>query len=308
MATIVQTVGGTGKTAFSLSGAENGAALYKMRVWMSKSWVVSIRVWLTDGRVQVFGFSHGPFTEFKFEGGEEFTSLTLWKSKDGSHVGGIQFKTSKDREFSSKVEDCYLGQEVVMDVGSGICLGVTGTYSMDLNSLGFIFLQAIQYSQVTNVKYPTLSGTVPTVEMEEMRYMVYENGSGDTQEYRMEVTCKWDTSSEWSMCNSIDDTFAFKVKAAIPELQQSGQGYILVLGPEEFHPLCSQESITRTFTEKVQVSPGQTKHIKAEMGKAHIHLQYQGMLEIHCKGGAKMEIEIKGIYKGLAHTDMIFTE
>ncbi|KAJ8388971.1 hypothetical protein AAFF_G00125320 [Aldrovandia affinis] len=307
MSTIVQKVGGTGGQAFSLSGTENGAALNKIRVWAGSYRVLSIKVWLTDGSAQVFGNSQGPYKEFQFGGGEKFTSLTLWRSGDGSHVAGIHFKTNRDREFSAKAADDHLGQEMVMDIGSGICLGVTGTYSWDLNSLGFIFLQSIQYSQVTSVTYPTLPGVIPKVEMEEKKTMTYGNDSGEEQEYRMDVTTKWTKKSEWSMTHGINDTFSFKVKAAIPELVKTGKGYSLVLGPEEFHTVSIEEKVTHTFTEKVKVAPGQTKHITANMGKAYILLPYNGVLEIIFKGGAKMEINIKGTYTGVAHTDMIFS-
>ncbi|XP_036389847.1 aerolysin-like protein [Megalops cyprinoides] len=308
MSTIVQKVGGTGGKAFSLSGTENGAVLNKIRVWTGKSWVTSIKVWLTDGSAQVFGTSHGPYKEFQFGGGEKFTSLTLWRSKDSSHVGGIHFKTNRDREFTAMVTDFQQCQEVIMDIGSGICLGVTGTHYWDVNSLGFVFLQSIQYSQVTNVQYPTLTGAKPSVEMEEKKIMTYQNDSGEVQEYRMEVTTKWTKKSEWSMTHGINDTFTFKVKAAIPELENSAGSYILVLGPEEFRTVSFQESATKTFTEKVKVDPGQVKHVTARMGKAYIQLPYQAVLEINFKGGAKMEINIKGIYTGLAYTDVIFSE
>ncbi|XP_035238486.1 aerolysin-like protein [Anguilla anguilla] len=308
MSTIVQKVGGTGGNDFSLSGTENGAALNKIRVWTGSNRVLSIKVWLTDGSAQVFGRSSGGYEEFQFRGGEKFTSLTLWKSDDGGHVGGIHFKTNRDREFTSKVVGGHLGPEVITDIGSGICLGVTGTYGWDLNSLGFIFLQPIQYVQVTDVKYPTLPYTVPNVDMEEKKTMTYDNDSGDTQEYRMDVTIKWTKSSHWLLANSISETFALKVKAAIPKLQKTGGCYTLVLGPEEFYPVSLEEGITRTFTEKVSVAPGQTKHVSAKMGKADIQLHYQGMLEIHFKGGAKMEINVKGIYSGLDYTDVTFSE
>ncbi|KAG9334249.1 hypothetical protein JZ751_008396 [Albula glossodonta] len=308
MSTIVQKVGNTKGKAFSLSGTENGVALNKVRVWMTQSRVVSIKVWLTDGSAGVFGTSQGPYKEFQFGNGEKFTSLTLWRTSDGNHVGGIHFKTNRDQEFLTKVPDSHLGQEVTMDIGSGICLGVTGTYYWDLNSLGFIFLQSIQYSQVVKVKYPTLSGAIPKVEMEEKKTMTYDNDSGEEQEYRMDVTTKCTKTSEWSMTNGINKTFAFKMKAAIPELEKTPDGYMLVLGPEEFRTVCFEESVTRTFTEKVKVKPGQMKHITAEMGKAYIQLPYHGVLEIIFKGGAKMEISIRGIYTGTAYTDMIFTE
>ncbi|XP_061114565.1 aerolysin-like protein [Conger conger] len=308
MSTIVQKVGGTGGKAFSLSGTENGAALNKIRVWMSYDRMLSVKVWLTDGTAQVFGTSHGPHKEFQFGGGEKFTSLTLWRSRDGGHVGGIHFKTNQDREFSTKVVDSQLGPEVVMDIGSGICLGVTGTYYWDLNSLGFIFLQAIQYSQVTGVKYPTLPGAVPRVEMEEKKTMTFENDSGDVQEYRMDVTAKYTKRSDWSMTHGIHETFAFKVKAAIPELEKDGAAYRLVLGPEAFRTVSSEETSARTVTEMVSVAPGKTKHVTARLGMAVVQLPYDAVLEINFKGGAKMEISIRGTYTGHLYTDMIFTE
>lgn len=308
MSTIVQKVGGSGGKAFAFSGRESGAVLNKIRVWTGYARVLSIKVWLTDGSAQVFGTSQGPYKEFQFGGGEKFTSLTLWESKDGGHIGGIHFKTNRDREFSTKVVDSQLGQEFVMDIGSGICLGVTGTYYWDLNSLGFICLQAIQYSLVSHVKYPTLPGAIPKVEMEEKKTMTFQNGSGETQEYRMDVTAKWTKRSDWSMKNGIQETFGLKVKAAIPELRKKGEAYALELGSEETRTLFSEESLNRTFTRNVSVAPGETKHVTAKMGTAQFQLPYDAVLEINFRGGAKMEIGIHGIYTGHDNTDMIFTE
>ncbi|KAK3536553.1 hypothetical protein QTP86_013752 [Hemibagrus guttatus] len=88
-------IGGQRGSAFDFNGIENGATLKKIGVWAGDWQIKAIKVWLTDGQSKQFGNSDGKYSEFEFEDGEHFTSLSLWRNGAGTRLGGIKFKTNR---------------------------------------------------------------------------------------------------------------------------------------------------------------------------------------------------------------------
>lgn len=105
---------------------------------------------LTDGQSRRFGVPSGNFTEFIFEDGEHLTSLSLWASGDGTCLGAIKFKTNQSQEFF------VLKPLVPVDVASGICMGIKGHSGLNIDCIGFMFINTIKSNKLTNVEYSTL--------------------------------------------------------------------------------------------------------------------------------------------------------
>lgn len=65
--------------------------------------------------------------------------------------------------------DNELPTEIPIDVGSGYCLGIEGKCGADIDNMGFMFLNAVQSTILTNVNYPTINQLIPKVTVEELK-------------------------------------------------------------------------------------------------------------------------------------------
>ncbi|CAL8287434.1 unnamed protein product [Arctogadus glacialis] len=155
-ATTLEVIGGQGGSSFTFTGRDNGATLKKIGVAVGGWQVKAVRAELTDGRVKTFGESV-TFKEFTFELGECITKLSLWGNDDGSRLGGIRFLTSSGREFFEQMTSMGLKTEYSIDVASGVCLGLQGNAGSDIDCLGFLFINAIKSSVLTDMTYPSLA-------------------------------------------------------------------------------------------------------------------------------------------------------
>ena len=162
MKTKLEVIGGQGGSSFTFTGRDNGATLKKIGVAVGGWQIKAVRAELTDGRVKTFGESV-TFKEFTFEPGERFTKLSLWGNDDGSRLGGIRFSTSSGREFFEQMTGSVLKTEYPINVGSGVCLGLEGRSGSDIDNMGFVFINAIKSSVLTDMTYPSLAMYTPQV-------------------------------------------------------------------------------------------------------------------------------------------------
>ena len=155
-------IGGQGGSSFKFYGLNNGATLKKIGVAVGGWQIKAVRAELSDGRVETFGKAN-TFQEFTFELGERITKLSLWGNGAGTRLGGIRFWTSSGREFFAHMTDWPLKIEYSIDVGSGVCLGMEGRADTDIDSMGFLFINAIKSSVLTDMTYPSLAMYTPQV-------------------------------------------------------------------------------------------------------------------------------------------------
>ncbi|KAL0189677.1 hypothetical protein M9458_016776 [Cirrhinus mrigala] len=301
----LQKVGGTGGAAFSFTGENNGASLEKIGVWVGEWQVKAVKVWLSDGRIESFGTQDGPYQEYMFKTGECFTSLSLWGNEAGTHLGAIKFKTNQGGEFLAKMTSSDLKQEYPVDVGSGFCLGVKGRAGADIDCMGFMFLNAVQSTVLTNVNYPTLHQLIPHVIEEEIKSGSYTNETSANQQQTIETSKKVTKTSSWSMSRSFTETFSVEVKAGIPEIIEVTIGYSVTVGAESTYSYEYTNERTETLSTTVDVPPRRKVEVDITIGRATFDLPYTGTVKITCKNGSVLEYETKGQYKGITYTDMI---
>uniref|UniRef100_S4R7Q3 Jacalin-type lectin domain-containing protein n=1 Tax=Petromyzon marinus TaxID=7757 RepID=S4R7Q3_PETMA len=300
--TSVEIIGGQGGNKFSFDGLTNAATLQKLSVSVGGWQVRGVEVWLTDGRRETFGAMDSSAQEFEFESGEFIKSLSLWGNGAGTRLGAIKFRTSRSREFFAKMTDWGLKTEYKIDVGSGICLGVQGRAGSDIDSMGFLFINAIKSSVIQDMKYPTMHQVLPNVQMEEIKEMEYKNDTSVVQSYTFESSKKITKTSSWSTTNKIESTFSLSVKAGIPEVMEVETGFSFTMGSESTHAVEESEEKTETLTFPVAVPPHKTVTVVANIGRADIDLPYTAMLRISCVNGASLDAPLSGVYKGLAYT------
>ncbi|KAF7693136.1 aerolysin-like protein [Silurus meridionalis] len=302
LAPILQ-IGGQGGSSFNFDGTGNGATLKKIWVWAGGWQIKAIQVWLTDGRSKLFGENTGKFSEFEFGDGEHFTSLSLWGNGAGTRLGAIKFKTNRSREFFANMTDWGLKTEYPIDVGSGICMGITGRAGADIDSVAFVFINTVKSTRLINVQYPTIHSLIPKVAVEEIKSMKYHNNTGDTQEYKIETSKKISRKSSWSVNNKLEFSFKVEVKAGIPEVAEVSTGFGFTVTTENSYGLENTEEKTELLSFPVKVSPGKTVEVNITIGRATFDLPYTGKIEITCYNGSVLLFNTSGTYKGVSYTD-----
>ncbi|NP_001103506.1 jacalin 10 [Danio rerio] len=208
--TNLEIIGSQSGAPFSFTGEKSGASLKKIWVWVGGWQIRAVRAWLSDGRNETFGVASGPHQEYVFTPGECFTSLSLWGNGAGTRLGAIKFKTNKGGEFFVKMSSWSLKEECPIDIGSGYCLGIKGRSGTDIDCMGFVFLNAVQSTVLTNVNYPTINQLIPKVATEEIKSVSFENKTSVQQEQKVETSKKVIKTSSWSMTKSFSSTSVWR--------------------------------------------------------------------------------------------------
>ncbi|XP_026993989.2 aerolysin-like protein [Tachysurus fulvidraco] len=296
-------VGGEGGDVFNFNGTENGSMLKTIQVWEGECQIKAMKVWLTDGQSKQFGVPAGNLKEFNFEDGEHFTSLSLWPNQEGTHLGAIKFKTSHSREFYASLTKGSLKPEAPVDVASGICLGIKGRSGSDIDLVGFIFPKPIMSVQLTNVVYPTIHDVNPKVAVGEVKSMLYQNNTSETQEFTIEASQKVTPRSSWSLTCKLVNMFSLEVNAGIPQLVEGINGYQLINGVEGTYPPNTTEEKIELFSFPVKVPARENIDVRITLGQATVDLPFTCIMKIIFINGTVFEFQKKGIYKGVAYSD-----
>ncbi len=264
----------------------------------------AVKVWLSDGRSETFGNPSGPYQEYSFKTGECFTSLSLWGNGAGTRLGAIEFKTNQGGQFFAKMTSWGLKTEYPMDVGSGFCLGVEGRSGSDIDCMGFMFLNAVQSTVLTNVNYPTINQLIPQVTVEEIKSITYENDSSVEQPQTIITSKKVTKTSSWSMSNRFTATFTMEVKAGIPKVLEVSTGFSFSVGTERTYSLEETDERTETLSNTIKVPPKKKVDVNITIGRAMFDLPYTGTVKITCKNSSVFQYETKGQYKGVTYTEI----
>ncbi|CAL8376025.1 unnamed protein product [Arctogadus glacialis] len=301
MATTLFIIGGQGGGPFTFTGRDNGATLRKIGVAVGGWQIKAVRAELTDGRVQTFG-NAVTFSEFTFELGERITKLSLWGNGAGTRLGGIRFWTSSEREFLAHMTKWPLKTEYSIDVGSGVCLGLEGRCGSDIDHMGFLFINAIKSSVLTDMTYPSLALYTPQVNKEHVKSVSYHNGSTAAQEHKCAYSRSVTKSTTWSTTNKIESTVSLTVTAGIPDLVEVSAGFSLTLGAEQTSSGTSSETTTESDEVTVTVPAGKTVTVEVSVGRAVIDLPYSATVKIRCLNGRELHFKSTGNYNGVAYT------
>ncbi|KAM9506579.1 aerolysin-like protein isoform 1-T2 [Salvelinus alpinus] len=301
MATTMKLIGGQGGSPFEFHGMKNGATLKKIGVAVDCWQVKAVRAELTDGRVATFGNAN-TFHEFEFDLGEHITKLSLWGNGAGTRLGAIKFTTSQNRQFFEKMTTLPLMTEYTIDVGSGICLGLQGRSGWDIDCMGFLFINTIKSSVLTDMEYPTLSLFKPQVTPEYVKSVSHHNNSSLVQEESITYSKTLTKTSSWSVTNKIESTLNVSVKAGIPDLVDVSPGFSLTVGVEQSTSLQKTETITESDTITVKIPPGKTMDVEVTVGRANIDLDYRATVKVTCMNGSQLVFPSNGIYTGVSYT------
>uniref|UniRef100_A0A8C5B7G0 Aerolysin-like protein n=1 Tax=Gadus morhua TaxID=8049 RepID=A0A8C5B7G0_GADMO len=302
MATTLEIIGGDGGFPFSFTGLDNGATLRKIGVAVGGKQINAVRAELTDGRVETFGKDHS-FREFTFEPGEIITKLSLWEGRGGARLGGIKFWTSSGNKFEAHMSEWGLKTgEYSIDVGSGVCLGLEGRSGGEIDKMGFLFINAIKSSVLTDMTYPSLAMYTPQVNKEYIKSVSYHNGSTATQEHKFAYSRSLTKSTTLSTTNKIESTVSVSVTAGIPDLVEVSGGFSMTKGAAQTSSMTSSETITESDEVKVTVPAGKTMTVEVSVRRAVINLPYPATVKIRCMNGSELHFKSTGNYHAVAYT------
>uniref|UniRef100_A0A672LVL2 Jacalin 7 n=1 Tax=Sinocyclocheilus grahami TaxID=75366 RepID=A0A672LVL2_SINGR len=233
--------------------------------------------------------------EYMFKPGECFTSLSLWGNGAGKRLGAIKFKTNLGGEFFAKMTSWGLKTEYPIDVGSGYCLGVVGRAGADIDCMGFMFLNAVQSTVLTNVNYTTINQLTPQVSVEEIKSVTYTNGSSAEQPQTIETSKKVIKTSSWSMSNSFTHfNINLESSEGIPEVLELSTGFSFSVGKQSTYSLVQTDERTETLSYTINVPPKKKVDVDITIGRATSDLPCTGTVKMTRKNGSVLQYETKG--------------
>ncbi|XP_059916208.1 aerolysin-like protein [Gadus macrocephalus] len=302
MATTQYLIGGQGGRSFSFTGRDNGATLRKIGVEVGGSYIKAVRAELTDGRTKTFGAGDS-FREFTFGIDERITMLSLWGNGAGTRLGGIKFRTSSGNKFEAHMSDWGLKTgEYSIDVGSGVCLGLEGRSGGAIDNMGFLFINAIKSSVLTDMTYPSLAMYTPQVNKEYVKSMSYHNGSTADQGHKCAYSRSVTKSNSWSTTTKIESTVSPTVTAGIPDLVEVSGGFSVTVGAEQTSSVSKEETINESDEVNVTVPAGKTVKVEVSVERADIDIPYSATVKIRCLNGSELQFQTTGRYNGVAYT------
>ncbi|CAL8296137.1 unnamed protein product [Boreogadus saida] len=196
-----------------------------------------------------------------------------------------------------------LKTEYSIDVGSGVCLGLEGRSGADIDSMGFLFINAIKSSELTDVTYPSLAKYTPQVNKEYIKSHFYHNGTATDQEQKSTYSRSLTKSSTWSTTSEIETTFSLSVTARIPDVFETSSGFGMTLGVEQTSSMTKEETKKIESEEvKVTVPARKTVSVEFSIGRAVINLPFSATVKIICLNGSELEFKSTGNYNGVAFT------
>ncbi|CAL8296236.1 unnamed protein product [Boreogadus saida] len=305
MATTLKLIGGQGGRSFSFTGRDNGATLKKIGVAVGGRQIKAVRAELTDGRVQTFGKGDS-FSEFTFGIGERITRLSLWGNGAGTRLGGIRFWTSSGRQFFKYMSDWGLQTEYSIDVGSGVCLGLEGRAGSDIDNMGFLFINAIKSSELTDLHYPTLAVYTPQIKKEYIKSLIYQNDTTADQEHKLTYSRSVTKSTTWSTTTKIESTVSLSVTAGFPGLAEVSGGFSVTFGAQKTSSMTTEETIIESDEVNVTVPAGKAVRVVVSVGRAVIDLPYSATVKIRCLNGSELRFHTTGRYIAVAYTAVNF--
>ncbi|KAG7335306.1 hypothetical protein KOW79_001902 [Hemibagrus wyckioides] len=174
-------------------------------------------------------------------------------------------------------------------------MGIKGRSGLDIDCLGFLFINTIKSAKLTNIEYPTIHKVTPKVAVGEIKSMSYQNNTSVTQEYKIETSKKITQTSSWSVTSKLEFTVSLEVKAGIPLLAESTSKYEFKIGVEGTYASETSEEKMELFSFPVKVPPRKTVDV-------HIALEQQGD-EIHVGFSLKVKSNIMSYLANVVEVD-----
>ncbi|XP_073712830.1 aerolysin-like protein [Misgurnus anguillicaudatus] len=216
-----------------------------------------------------------------FQPGELITLLSLWGNGAGTRHRAIKFKTNRGGEFFAKMTSWGLKTEYPIN-GSGFCLGIVGRCGLDIDQMGFLFLNKIQSVVLTFFLRKLRSFNISWL-------------------YGL-VGGKPVSLVSWSTKESVTTVFSKEVKAGIPDIVDVSGGFTYTVGTENTYSREVTETITKTESFTIVVPPLKKVDAHISIGNCSFDVPYTSTVRVTCDNGAELTYETRGQYKGVSFT------
>ena len=306
-----------GGVFFSFFGGSYGRMMNKIRVSAGKWEITAVKIWMTDGTSAQFGKPFGLHKEFSFQPGELIKSMSLWgngtgkrfswPSKKNARLGAIKFKTNKGNEFFTKMTARSLNQENrnLIDVGSGVCVGVMGRHGDGIDRIGFQFIKPLMESRMIDIDYPSIGSEKANVRMTDLKSMTYNNRLDSEQTFSLAVTDTISKRQNWSVTGGLESVCNVSVTAGIPEVFSTTAGWELKVSVSGTYETENTKTKEETWNFPVTVPPKTKVLASISIGKADINIPYTGNIVMTTTDGSELTYAVKGTYTGVSYTNVM---
>ncbi|MCC3475852.1 MULTISPECIES: hypothetical protein [unclassified Microcoleus] len=216
------TIGGQGGFEFSDAKYNQSIAVSGLEAWADTWTLRGIRITFSDNSVVMRGKaegSHAGSISLDYVNGETVTELSIWGNGEGTRCGAFRIKTSKNREFFPKMTKWGLKTEYKMNAGGGVILGVIGSASSDLDSLGFLMLDKVNNSVLTAFQYDLTK--VPLPQNKSAYDITIPNPSNtDSDSGSVSQAVSIEKGGEWSTKAGFTFGQEYKVNGGVPFVAQ----------------------------------------------------------------------------------------
>lgn len=309
IAVVPELVGGRDGEEFRCCGGRDGRILHRMGVyWEDGGAITAIKVWLTHGAdPQTFGTPKGRYEQFELERGEKVTRLSLWPcngriTKD-KYVGYLSLATNRKEPLDYGVAKCKAkNQEHPIDVGSGICLGVTGRSRKCINALALVFLKPVASSCLMDVKYPNLSLDSRNIAPVSLEEFTTHNDEVAPRHWQLENSREVTSVSKWSISHGFNLSNDLCVSAEMPTVSRVQTTVAWKLSRTSGKDTMVSEKRTLRWQQSGMVPAGKTVALRAVTHRGEISTDFTGAIEVMLQCGQKLQFPVDGHYLGISFT------
>lgn len=303
-------IGGKGGTSFSDKKYSKGIVVSGIEAWAGKWQLRGIRITFSDGSVITRGKREGEYCgslKLDYLSGETVTELSIWGNGAGTRCGAFRIRTSKKQKFFPKMTKWGLKTEYKMNAGGGVILGVIGGEGSDIDRLGFLMLDKVNTSVLTQFEYDLNKVSLPE---KKYAYDITIPNSSNTDSDKGSVTKEVarERGGEWFIKAGGKIGKEYKVKGGVPEV---AEGEITTKWE-----VSAETGYTRKWTDNDKETVSIPLIAPALTKTRIVYSYFQGKLDgcpfvatmkYYLMGGGIWDCAVTGFYDGVDTTRVVGT-
>ncbi|KAH7429949.1 hypothetical protein KP509_09G074500 [Ceratopteris richardii] len=196
-----------------------------------------------------------------------------------------------------------LKQEYVIEVASGLCVGLRGRAGADIDALGLTFLLPISHARLTNVRYPTLQLEAASIHPVNIHEFYDENLSYSLpKDWTNTGSYTKTESASWCLTTGIEYHATVGVSAGIPKIAEVSGEFGWQVGVSGTYETTWEESETYGWSRGGVIPPRTWLSFIVTTRRGNLSVPYEGTMEIVLSTGTRFSYALKGQYAGVAYT------
>jgi hypothetical protein len=304
-------VGGKGGTWNEDAKYHQGIVVSQIEAWAGEGRIRGILVTFSDNSHIMRGErgeKHCGSISLDYSSGETVTELSVWGNGAGTRCGAFKIKTSTGKEFFPKMTKWKLKTEYKFNAGAGVILGVIGRSGSDIDSLGFLMLDGVNNSVLTQLEYDF--NKVSSLPEKKYAYdaTIPNPSKTDSDSGKISKEVTREKGGEWFIRAGVKFGQEYKVKGGVPgvgEAEATAKWEVSIEGGYS-------QKWSDTATETVSIpliAPALTK-------TRIVYSYFQGKLDgcpftatmkYYLMGGGVWDCEVTGFYDGVDTTRVVGT-